>query len=190
LLRRAWSGEPFEHDGRTVTVRPVPYTKPHPMMFYGGRSVAAARRAARLDLAFFPQLARARLTQAYADERERLGLAPGFVVTPGAGPLNVFVSEDPDATWARIGSHLLHDARSYAQWQIDAGMDSAALDRATSVAELRDGSVYSVLTPDECIAHVASGHALSLHPLCGGVAPEVGWETLELVAQKVLPALA
>jgi len=28
--------------------------------------------------------------------------------------LNVFVSEDPDRTWARIGEHLLHDARSYA----------------------------------------------------------------------------
>jgi hypothetical protein len=50
-------------------------------------------------------------------------------VAPGPGPLNVFVSEDPDATWARIGDHLLHDARSYAQWQIDAGLDSAALAR-------------------------------------------------------------
>jgi alkanesulfonate monooxygenase SsuD/methylene tetrahydromethanopterin reductase-like flavin-dependent oxidoreductase (luciferase family) len=189
LLRRAWSGEPFEHEGRTVTVRPVPYTKPHPALFYGGGSVAAARRAARLDLPFFPQLASTRVVQAYADERERLGLPPGFVFAPGEGPVNVFVSEDPDATWARVGEHLLYDARSYAQWQIDAGLDSAALERATSVEELRAGTVYAVMTPDECIAYAGAGNAVSLHPLCGGVAPEIGWETLELVATKVLPAL-
>jgi len=31
---------------------------------------------------------------------------------------------------------------------------------------------------------------LSLHPLCGGAPPEIGWETLELVAKRVMPALA
>jgi len=190
LMRQAWLGEPFEHDGRVVHVRPVPYTQPHPLLCYGGGSRAAARRAARLDMPFFPQLRSDRLVVEYEEERARLGLPPGFVISPGGGPLNVFVSEDPDRTWALIGEHLLHDARSYAQWQIDAHMDSVALDTATTVDELRKNEVYTVVTPDECAALVRTNGSLALHPLCGGIPPEIAWQSLELIAAKVQPQLA
>ena len=189
LMRRAWKGEPFEHDGRVVHVRPTPYSQPHPLFCYGGGSRAAARRAARLDMPFFPQLRSARLVAEYEAERERLGLPPGLVISPSAGPLNVFVSEDPDRTWALIGENLLHDARSYAQWQLDAHMDSAALDTATTVEELRRHDVYTIVTPDECVDLVRTRGSLALHPLCGGIAPEVAWQSLELVATKVQPRL-
>jgi alkanesulfonate monooxygenase SsuD/methylene tetrahydromethanopterin reductase-like flavin-dependent oxidoreductase (luciferase family) len=190
LMRKAWTGEPFEHEGRVVHVRPTPYTAPHPVLCYGGGTRAAARRAARLDMPFFPQLRSDRLVAEYEGERERLGLAPGFVISPGGGPLNVFVSEDPDRTWARIGENLLHDARSYAQWQLDAHMDSVALDTATSVDELRRNEVYAVVTPDECVELVRTHGSLALHPLCGGISPEIAWESLELVAAKVQTRLA
>jgi len=190
LMRRAWTGEPFEHDGRVVHVRPVPFTSPYPIVCYGGGTRAAARRAARLDMPFFPQLRSDRLVAEYESERERLGLAPGFVISPGTGPLNVFVSEDPDRTWAEIGANLLHDARSYAQWQIEANMDSAALDTATTVDELRAHDVYTVVTPDECVELVRTHGSLALHPLCGGIPPEIAWQSLELVAAKVQPRLA
>jgi alkanesulfonate monooxygenase SsuD/methylene tetrahydromethanopterin reductase-like flavin-dependent oxidoreductase (luciferase family) len=190
VLRRAWAGERFTYDGRDVSVRPLPYSQPHPMLFYGGATVAAARRAARLDLPFFPQLGDPALGDAYQQERARLGLEPGFSVLPGDGPLNTFVSEDPDATWERLAEHLLHDARTYAQWQLDAGLTSVALETATTLAELRAGGVYTVVTPEECVEIARSRGTLSLHPLCGGAPPEIGWETLELVAKRVMPALA
>jgi alkanesulfonate monooxygenase SsuD/methylene tetrahydromethanopterin reductase-like flavin-dependent oxidoreductase (luciferase family) len=189
-MKRAWTGEPFEHHGRTVFVRPVPYTSPHPMLFYGGATATAARRAARLDMPFFPQLSDARITDAYQAERARLGLGDGMTFGPGNGPVNVLVADDPDATWARIGEHLLHDARSYADWQVAAGLTSAALDTSSSVDELRGGSVYAVLTPDECIDLIRRTGSVSVHPLCGGTPPEVGWETLQLLASKVMPAFA
>ena len=109
---------------------------------------------------------------------------------PSGGPLNVFVSDDPDRTWARIGEHLLHDARMYAQWQIDANLTSVALDTATTVEELRKHNVYAVVTPDECIELVRKYGSLALHPLCGGISPDVAWESLELVAGRVQPALS
>jgi alkanesulfonate monooxygenase SsuD/methylene tetrahydromethanopterin reductase-like flavin-dependent oxidoreductase (luciferase family) len=189
LMRQAWTGEPFEHAGRAVYVRPAPFTQPHPLICYGGGSRAAALRAARLDMPFFPQIRSDRLVAEYENERERLGLAPGFVIGPGEGPLNIFVSEDPERTWALIGEHLLHDARGYAQWQLDANMDSAALDTASSVAELRQNDVYTVVTPDHCAALVRANGSLALHPLCGGIPPETAWESLELVAAKVIPQL-
>jgi len=190
VMREAWKGEPFEHEGRVVYVRPTPFTHPAPLICYGGGSMAAARRAARLDMPFFPQIRSERLVAEYESERERLGLAPGFVIGPGEGPLNIFVSEDPERTWALIGEHLLHDARSYAQWQIDANMDSAALDTATTVEQLRENDVYTIVTPDECVELVRAHGSLALHPLCGGIPPEIAWQSLELVAGKVQPALA
>ncbi len=190
LMQQLWTGEPVEHGGRTIQVRPTPFSQPHPMLFYGGGSTAAARRAARLDLPFFPQSSDARLVETYQTERARLGLPEGMVSAPGTGPVNVFVSEDPDATWARIGAHLLHDARSYARWQVDAGIESAALDVSESVDALRAGSVYAVLTPDECIELFQRQGSVAMHPLCGGIPPEIAWESLELVRDRVMPALA
>jgi len=36
---------------------------------------------------------------------------------------------------------------------------------------------------------VRSNGAVVLHPLVGGLDPEIGWESLELVADRVIPAL-
>jgi alkanesulfonate monooxygenase SsuD/methylene tetrahydromethanopterin reductase-like flavin-dependent oxidoreductase (luciferase family) len=187
-LRKAWTGEPFEYEGRTVQVLPTPGAPP--MLMYGGATRVAARRAARLDLPFFPQGADQAVIDEYQAERSRLGLGEGIVMAPGNGPLNVFVSEDPDQAWSRLGPHLLHDAQQYAKWQIDAGLTSAALDTSTSIDELREAGVYAIVTPDEC-ADIARTHGMvALHPLCGGIAPDLAWESLELIASKVQPALS
>lgn len=53
-LLKAWTGEEFTFRGRRVRVTPRPFTEPHPMLLVGGSSRAAARRAARLGLPFFP----------------------------------------------------------------------------------------------------------------------------------------
>jgi hypothetical protein len=139
---------------------------------------------------FISQVRDQRVVQAYQDERARLGLASGVVSVPPTPPLNVFVSEDPEATWARIGEHLLHDARSYAGWHIEAGQDSAALEYGDSIDALRRGSMCTVLTPEECVDLLRRRPSLCVHPLCGGLPPEIGWETLHLIATKVQPALA
>ena len=47
-----------------------------------------------------------------------------------------------------------------------------------------------IVTPEECVDLVRINGAVVLHPLIGGLDPEVGWESLELVANKVIPALS
>jgi hypothetical protein len=42
---------------------------------------------------------------------------------------------------------------------------------------------------EEAIEHVRGGAILPLHPLVGGLPPEVAWRYLETVADKVMPAV-
>jgi alkanesulfonate monooxygenase SsuD/methylene tetrahydromethanopterin reductase-like flavin-dependent oxidoreductase (luciferase family) len=54
LLRRAWTGDPFEHRGVQVRITPQPLQSPHPPILLGGSSPGAARRAARIADGFRP----------------------------------------------------------------------------------------------------------------------------------------
>ena len=100
VMLKAWTGEPFEWRGRSVQVTPVPKTKPHPLILMGGSSEAAARRAARLGLPFFPALGDQRLVEWYQDEAEKVRFEQPFALLPH-GPGFVHVTEDPDAAWSR-----------------------------------------------------------------------------------------
>ena len=50
VMRQAWTGEPFTYEGRPCTVTPLPHTPGGPMLFMGGGTKAAVRRAAYLAL--------------------------------------------------------------------------------------------------------------------------------------------
>jgi alkanesulfonate monooxygenase SsuD/methylene tetrahydromethanopterin reductase-like flavin-dependent oxidoreductase (luciferase family) len=191
VLRRALAGERFEWDGRTVEVTPGPFTPGGPPLAYGGGSPAAARRAARNALAFIPQHGDPDLAEAYDAEAERVGNPPGLTLAPPPGaPTSVFVADDVDRAWDRLGPYLLHDARMYGQWMGAAATESASLSGATTVAELRaeDGS-YRIVTPAEAVELLATYGMLSTQPLCGGIPPDLAWASLHLIEREVLPAL-
>jgi hypothetical protein len=73
------------------------------------------------------------------------------------------------------------------------GQQSAVKDDASSVDELRKGGIYRVLTPDETVAfaeELGPMGALILHPMVGGLDPAIGWQSLNLLKEKVLPRLS
>ncbi|WP_426568517.1 LLM class flavin-dependent oxidoreductase [Streptomyces canus] len=184
-LLKAWTGEDFAYRGRTVRVTPRPGTEPHPPLLVGGSSRAAARRAARLGLPFFPS---AHLPELEAHYKERLAeyCTEGWVMMPAAETSLLHLAEDPDRAWAEYGGHFLHEARTYASWQ-SAGIRSAVRSAATTVEELRAEGVYRILTPRECVAQGLD--SLVLHPLAGGMPVEEGWRSLRLFCEEVLPRL-
>jgi alkanesulfonate monooxygenase SsuD/methylene tetrahydromethanopterin reductase-like flavin-dependent oxidoreductase (luciferase family) len=185
-LLDAWSGEPFTYRGRKVLpVTPRSGTDPHPPIFIGGRSKAAARRAARFGLDFFPDSSNPEFRQVYEDACRAEGREPGFMITPEDPVTFVFVHDDPDGYWERIGPHVLHEAMTYSGWQRE-GETSSAVTDAESIEELKAGDRFAVLTPDEAVEHGRRGNLL-LYPLCGGIPPEVAWESLHLVEHEVLP---
>jgi alkanesulfonate monooxygenase SsuD/methylene tetrahydromethanopterin reductase-like flavin-dependent oxidoreductase (luciferase family) len=183
LLRQLWSGQPVDHDGRTVRISPTPFTPGGPMLAYGGGSEAAARRAGRLGMLFLAETPNSSIEHAYLEAAEEAGQAPVgcFFPTPDI-PLTVFVADDPERAWAELGPYLMVDARGYAAW--NAGREgTASVSFARTAEDLRDErGQYQILTPDEARALVGRGEALGLQPLVGGIPPEVAWPYLEAAA--------
>ncbi len=184
VMRKAWTGEPFEWRGRTVRVTPKPASPP--LVLIGGSTPMAARRAARLRCGFFPAIGDQALVALYEQECARHGFT-GFAMVP-AGPGFVHVSEDPERDWARIGPHALYDAETYDRWQT-ADQRSQVHVAAPTIDGVRASGVYRIVTPDECVALAQEHGRVLLHPLMGGMSPELGWEGLRLFEHKVLPRL-
>ena len=188
-LLAAWTGEPFTYRGETIRVTPKPISKPHPFVIVGGSTPAAAKRAARFGLPFGPPIHDEALNAVYREECARLGVARPVLIDP-VEPWMLFVAKDPDAAWAAIGEHWLHDARTYASWQRPE-QRSYQHSGATTVADLRAEGKYRVWTPEQCIAYAREPGAAFRHfPLGGGIPPELGWQSLELFANEVMPAIA
>lgn len=185
VMRKAWTGEPFEWRGRTIRVTPKPQSPP--MILIGGSTAIAAKRAARLRSGFFPSIGDQHLADIYTAECARLGFTGGFVSLP-SGPGFVHVSEDPERDWARIAPHALYDAQTYAAWQTPDQRSSVHV-KAASLGDIRKSGVYRVVTPDECVQLAQETGRVVLHPLMGGLSPEIGWASLKLFESKVLPRI-
>lgn len=189
-LRAAWTGEPFEHQGRLARVTPRPLTQPHPPLMLGGGSEVAARRAARLRLPFMPMIGDPALADVYRAECQAVGYAEGWAMIPN--PLGfVHVTDDPERAWQQIASHALYDATTYRGWQRP-GQRSAVTVYGDSLDDIKRSGVYRVVTPEQCLAladEVGDAGSLLFHPLMGGMPPDLGWQSLELFASEVLPKL-
>ncbi len=183
VMLKAWSGEPFEWRGRTIRVTPRPEIPP--ALFIGGSTETAARRAARLGLGFFPAIDDPALRELYLSECESRGIKPGFVILP-KGPGFVHVSNQPDEDWEKIAPYALHEATTYASWQTP-GQRSTVHVEAKTAEELRASGSYRVVTPEQCVELARAEGVLTLHPLMGGLPPELGWQGLRLFEREVLP---
>ena len=189
-LLDAWTGEPFEYRGATVRVTPRPLTQPHPLLLVGGTSAAAAKRAARFGLPFFPAAHLPDLEALYYEECAARGVS-GFCVMPADDTFMLHVADDPDQAWAELGSHFLHEATTYSGWQTP-DIASVMHSRVTTVQELRAEGIYRVMTPDECVdlARTEGEEAtFCLHPMCGGVPIDRAWASAQLFTDKAWPRI-
>ena len=183
----ALKGEPFEYKGRKVLVSPKPVSDPSSLISVGGSVEISAKRAARLGLPFVPAVRDDSLENTYYAEAREVGYDNPMCMMP-SGPGMVMVSEDPERLWSEIGENLIYDAVTYAAWQYQDQRSSWHVE-GTSIDELKKGGQHLIVTPEECVDLVRSSGVAVLHPLVGGLDPEIGWESLELVANRVIPAL-
>lgn len=185
VLQGLNSGEPFEHQGRTLRIQPPPARPRGVRLDLGASSEAGARRAARLGVGLNP--ATPEIWEFYRDELVSSGKPdPGPYL--GGKTVYTHVAEDVDQGWEEILPFAVHDHNSYAAWAAEAGRPHV---RVESREELEEHGQYRVVTPDDLVEElIANPFAVCLlHPLLGGLPPEAGWQSMRLVEEKVVPRL-
>jgi alkanesulfonate monooxygenase SsuD/methylene tetrahydromethanopterin reductase-like flavin-dependent oxidoreductase (luciferase family) len=190
-LMTAWRGEPFVYNGATIRVTPTPLSKPHPPFAIGGMTKAAARRAARFGLPFYPPMGLFELEAVYREELAKHGKR-GVVVYPDEANAMVLVDEDPERAWVELAPYFLRESTEYASWRRD-GVPRPGEQPVATIAELRALRRYEILTPDQCLDRIRTsgrGNTLCLHPLVGGMPLERAWASLRLYTEKVLSVVS
>jgi alkanesulfonate monooxygenase SsuD/methylene tetrahydromethanopterin reductase-like flavin-dependent oxidoreductase (luciferase family) len=115
VLRRAWSGTPVAFAGRRfqvpdVTVAPLPSRTPR--ILIGGHVDVALERAARLGDGFLAPSAAD--FDRFLAATERVGRDPAQArITLCDWPI---IAPDPEAEWARISPHAIHQLNTYISW--------------------------------------------------------------------------
>ncbi len=188
VLLKAWGDEPFELDGALVNVTPKPHTRPHPIVFVGGMTAAAARRAARFGLPFSPPMALPDVEAVYEEELRKHGTT-GFVYRPENGSTVTLLHADPDEAWSRYGGFIMNEAAEYSGWKHpDVPRPNEAA--AHSIRQLRGQGTVEILTPEQLVDEIRCGRKeVVINPLVGGLPLDAGWASLHLLAEQVLPAV-
>jgi len=190
LLRRAWTGEPFEYRGTTVRVSPRPVQDPMPI-YVGGASRRGVERAVELADGYFPPGMPAGWKRFRALTVGAGRPDPGEY--PASGPIFLWVTDQPkDRVWEELAPHIRHQVHSYAGWTEAAyGERRGPFVASRDVESLRQGGAYEVMNPDEAIALVhelGPQGRLSLNPLLAGISPTKAWAMLDLFDREVLSA--
>jgi alkanesulfonate monooxygenase SsuD/methylene tetrahydromethanopterin reductase-like flavin-dependent oxidoreductase (luciferase family) len=188
VLVKALSGERFTWRDQEMKLEPRPESPIQALLTVGGNSAAAARRAARFGLLFCPAIDDPGLADVYQEACREFEIGWGATVFPRE-PATTFISEDPDRTWREIGDYLLYDATAYGAWR-HRDRRAYAESSATDLEDLRAEGKYRVITPEEAVQVIDRTGSLHLAPLTGGVPSEIGWASLALFEERVVPALA
>lgn len=151
IIKRAWTEDSFSFSGRhyqlkNVSLYPKPIQQPHPPIWLGARSSAAAERAARFDCPLLLVGGRD-VYEAYAKALSACDRDPARYEVLGSK--TCMVSDDPERTWMEIRDHLGWTGGLYAQWYGEAA--DLPTDRE------RIGKV--VIDPDERRPQVTIGSA-------------------------------
>ena len=187
--KKAWTGEPFEFEGRMVRVTPRPVQGGGPKIYMGGSTDKSAIRAAKGGYQYFP--GHPDLFEIYKAERAAAGFPPPETqMKPAASFL--YVSDDPDRDWPLVAPHVAYATNTYAEWATERGVGDTRYKAAETIEALKAMPNIKVVTPDQCYAYLSElphDTAVTFHALLGGLDPELSWKSLLLFEKAVLPRL-
>jgi alkanesulfonate monooxygenase SsuD/methylene tetrahydromethanopterin reductase-like flavin-dependent oxidoreductase (luciferase family) len=118
ILKRAWTGERFSHEGRyyrfrDVRVLPTPASRPYPELLWGAGAPKAIRRAAAMDLSF-----------ACVGGRREIGIYLDALKAAGKDPARysivnsrvVYIADSEGEAWNDARGALMYQAELYGKW--------------------------------------------------------------------------
>jgi alkanesulfonate monooxygenase SsuD/methylene tetrahydromethanopterin reductase-like flavin-dependent oxidoreductase (luciferase family) len=203
ILKLAWTQDKASYRGRrysfdNVEVQPKPLQEPHPPLWYGARSVAGARRAARHRCHLAPIAIDPDMLRVYHQTLEEMGEDPArYHVSGGASIIVTY--EDPQRVWERVRPHAIYRWRLYDEMIADAG-DPELRPRAAQTAQ-REYRGNEVIGDPETILRiiekVREGRSwkgkkfdeMILASLPPGLPIKECMSSYELFAKEVLPVL-
>ncbi|MEZ4334183.1 MAG: LLM class flavin-dependent oxidoreductase [Myxococcota bacterium] len=187
LMKRAWTGETFEWEGRSVTVRPIP-DRP-PKLLLGGTHPAVAKRAATIADGFYPPAGEN--WTVYREACLALGKPDPGEKFKALGPIYVHVTNDPEGDWAKIAPHAKHVVESYSKWTTEAyGRPAGPFAKGVDPDDLKKSGSYLCLRPEEAIRTIRDlgrDRTFITNPLLGGLDPAIAWRGLRLFERAVWP---
>lgn len=189
FLRKAWTGDTFEYQGRSIYIKPVPDSKPR--IFLGAFGEAAARRAARIADGFAVPHSEA-LWEPYRQECIALGKPDPGPAQP-LGPVFLWIAEDVDAAWKMLTPYVLSQIHEYDEFTTEGYGEAKGPYKGTKEPDkVRTNPAYQVLTPEQAIKlgqTLGSRGRLLFNPLMSGIPIHEAWRMLRLFETRVLPHL-
>jgi len=196
ILTRTLNGETLSMEGRhyqlaNVRVMPQPLQQPFPL-WVGARSEPAARRAARFG-ANLMIVADRPVYEAWADELAARGGDAGDreVLLSSGG----YVSDDPEALWARLAPHQRYLRDTYGKWYSEAS-DLGADDPLGRLIGQTDEDLrerFVAGTPERvaesirrALDRIPAQHVI-MPPAPPGAPRELAVESMERFAREVIP---
>ena len=193
ILRRAWSGEPVNFEGKRFAVGDLKITpKPNtaPRVLLGGMAPPAIDRAARIADGFLCTGGIGMDT--YVECLEANGKSPeeGNIIL-GCWAI---IAEDPEAEAERVGDYVLYQSNEYIRWGAFGPPDQTPLfpDARTAIEnglyELWDAdmAVEKLSAMIEQYPQISDIHFWAQFP---GESVESGDRRMAYIAEKVLPRL-
>ncbi|MFT7654039.1 MAG: alkanesulfonate monooxygenase SsuD [Limisphaerales bacterium] len=193
IIRRAWSGEPVNFEGKRFSVgdlriTPAPVLKPD--LLLGGMAEPAIARAARIGDGFLCTGGIG--LDLYSEALTAIGKSP----TDGKAVLGCWaiIAEDPEAEAARIGEHVLYQTNEYIRWGAFGPPDETPLFETASDAV--ENGLYELWDADTAVSNlkklqsdypmISDIHFWAQFP---GESIESGSQRLKYIAEHVLPKL-
>jgi len=207
VLKRAWTERPFTFSGRFFDLRdievwPEPLQQPHPPLWIGATTVAAAERAGRHGAWLAAGSVEPEVYQAYREA----WTASGHPAGAARASLTLTITatrEDPEKVWAR------NRERYFERWDFYSRIRSELGDPALAVGATGRVQPEPVATPESYRANELIGDPDTvlaiLEPLVrrlgatdlvmSGPASGIDWrgegyDSVRLFAERVLPVLA
>ncbi|MGH8013586.1 MAG: LLM class flavin-dependent oxidoreductase [Candidatus Binataceae bacterium] len=196
IMRRAWSGETFDFQGRYFNLRgvrvlPRPVSRPYPELLWGAGAAKAIQRAARMELGF-----------ACVGGRREIAIYRDALVAAGHDPSqysvictrNVYIAESEERAWREAGPGMLYQAEMYSRW-LAAGYgrspDKTFIrpdpERLKSTALL--GPVEVVSEKLERILADTPMTELIINSQMPGMEPALAYRSMEIFGKEILPLI-
>ena len=196
ILRRAWTGERFDFDGkyfhlRGVRVLPRPVSQPHPEILWGAAAPKAVQRAAKLDLGF-ASVSGKREIMLYLDTLKQMGKDPSRYSVVSSRIIHIANSEEE--AWREASPAMIYQAELYAKWLAAGyGTDpSKTFIRPDPERLKRTGLLGPVDFVRRRVEQILNETPLTeFIAVCQlpGMDPAKAYRSLELFGKEILPAI-